>query len=258
MSQRTSQSSGGYAHLRDEAIPTRSTSVPPSETGPVAPPPEERRRTKTPGPTATRMRRDSTSTSGSANAAFAGALTRVPKPNEYAVYDDEVYSRTPPTHHGHSRQSSRYDSHHPRYDDYYGPPVTPRHQYTYRGSDSSGASSGGAGEDLAVGVSDGETESYTMRHSPKGAPVSLSPPANTQHGNEEQIVENSLNNYRNMPHSEYAPRRAHELAVPYISMGNRGRELGDYEVGMPTRRGGDAHRTKRYSVGGGTRGFTKV
>ena len=252
MSQRTSQGSGAYAHLREEAIPIRSTSVPPSETGPVAPPPDERRRTKTPGPPVTRMRRDSTSTPGSANAALAGALTRVPKHNEYANYDDDVYPRTPPTHHGHSRHSSRYDSRY-GYEDHYGHPVSSRHQYMYRGSDSSGASSGGAGEDLVVGVSDGETESYTMRPPPKGFPVSLLPPVNTRHGSEEQIIENYSNHYRN---SEYAPRRTHELAVSHdISMGCQGRELGDYEVGVPARRG-DAHRVRRYSVGGGARGIS--
>jgi len=201
------------------------------------------------------MRRDSTSTSGSANPGFAGALTRVPKPNEYPVYDDDVYSRTPPTHHGHSRHSSRYDGRydHPRYEDYHG---HPRHHYMYRGSDSSGASSGGVGEDLAVGVLDGETESYTMRHPPKGLPVSLSPLANTRQGNEEQIIESYSNHYRNMPHSEYAPRRTHELAVSHgTSMGNQGRELGDYEVGMPASRE-DAYRSKRYSVGKGARGVS--
>lgn len=251
-SQRTSQGSGAYAHLReDPVIPTRSTSVPPSEIAPVAPPPEERRRTKTPGPPTTRMRRDSASTSGSANAALAGALTRVPKPNEYAIYDDDVYSRTPPTHHGHSRHSSRYDNRYDsRYDDYYGHPMTSRQQHMYRGSDSSGASSGAAGEDLAVGASDGETESYTMRHSPKGFPVSLSQSANTRQFSEVQNVESFSNHYRYMPHPEYAPRRSYELAVSYdVSTGGQSRELGGYEMGMPARRG-DAPRARRYSVSG--------
>lgn len=240
-SQRTNQGSGTYGHLREE-VPTRSTSVPPSETGPM-PPPEERRRTKTPGPPVQRMRRDSTSNPAPANPAIVGALTRVPKPNEYAVYGEE-FSRTSPSNHGHSRYPSRHDNRYDarydaRYGDYY---KHPRHPHMYRGSDS-GISSGGVGEEeLAAVASDGETESYTMRQPLGGLPVLLPP---TQHHSDEQSVETFSNHYRYMSQPEYAPRK-HELALrPNVSVRVSSGAIGDARVSS-----GVAHGARRYSLDG--------
>ena len=239
-SQRTNQGSGAYGHLREEAVPVRSTSVPPSETGPI-PPPEERRRTKTPGPPAQRMRRDSTSTPGSANPALVGALTRVPKPNEYMVYGDE-FSRTPPSHHGHSRYPSRHDNRYEnRYDNRYGDYYKHhRNSHIYRGSDS-GISNGGVGEEeLAAVTSDGETESYTMRQPLGGLPVLLPP---TQRHSDEQSVETFSNHYRYMPQPEYAPRK-HELALhPNVPVRVLNGAIGNTRV-----RSGGAHGARRYSL----------